>query len=121
MLAPLFSIPAVERLTHTPRLTLRPPAAADARTFRDLLCDPANSGADAPALAREKGMLIVRDDASLDRWCDQAIGANEKVVADVRGGKVTAVGRLVGEVMKLSGGTADAKVVRERLLAKLQG
>ena len=42
MLAPLFSIRAVERHTHTPRLTLRPPAAADARTFRDLLCDPAN-------------------------------------------------------------------------------
>jgi aspartyl-tRNA(Asn)/glutamyl-tRNA(Gln) amidotransferase subunit B len=47
------------------------------------------------------------------------IAANEKVAADVRGGKIAAVGRLVGEVMKLSGGQADAKGVRERLLKKL--
>ena len=85
-----------------------------------LLCDPANLGADVAKLAQDRGMLMVRDDASLDKWCDQVIAANEKVVADVKGGKVTAVGRLVGEVMKLAGGTADAKAVRERLLAKLQ-
>ncbi|WP_431288845.1 GNAT family N-acetyltransferase [Roseateles chitinivorans] len=42
MLAPFISIPAVERLTATRRLSLRPPAAADARSFRDLLTDPAN-------------------------------------------------------------------------------
>ncbi|WP_416761221.1 GNAT family N-acetyltransferase [Roseateles sp. So40a] len=42
MFAPIFSIPAVERLTETRRLQLRPPQAADARTFRDLLTDPAN-------------------------------------------------------------------------------
>jgi RimJ/RimL family protein N-acetyltransferase len=47
MLAPFISIPAVERLTATRRLSLRPPAAADARTFRDLLTDPANRRFDA--------------------------------------------------------------------------
>lgn len=70
-------------------------------------------------LAQERGLLIVRDEGAMDAWCDQAIAANEKVAADVRGGKVAAVGRLVGEVMKLSGGQADAKAVRERLLKKL--
>lgn len=47
MLAPFISIPAVERLTATRRLSLRPPAAADARSFRDLLTDPANRRFDA--------------------------------------------------------------------------
>jgi aspartyl-tRNA(Asn)/glutamyl-tRNA(Gln) amidotransferase subunit B len=47
------------------------------------------------------------------------IAANEKAAADVRGGKQAAVGRLVGEVMKLAAGSADAKTVRERLLQKL--
>jgi [ribosomal protein S5]-alanine N-acetyltransferase len=42
MLAPFISIPAVQRLTATRRLSLRPPEAADARSFRDLLTDPAN-------------------------------------------------------------------------------
>jgi Asp-tRNA(Asn)/Glu-tRNA(Gln) amidotransferase B subunit len=32
---------------------------------------------------------------------------------------VQAAGRLVGEVMKLAGGSADAKAVREALLRKL--
>lgn len=46
-----FCIPAVDRLTRTSRLTLRPPQAADARAFRDLLSDPANRrfGAGGPA------------------------------------------------------------------------
>jgi aspartyl-tRNA(Asn)/glutamyl-tRNA(Gln) amidotransferase subunit B len=74
---------------------------------------------DVEALARQRGLLIVRDDAAMDRWIIQVLIANEKVAADVRSGKVAAVGRLVGEVMKLSGGKADAKAVRERLLVKL--
>ncbi len=74
---------------------------------------------DVEALARQRGLLIVRDDAALDRWCDEVIAKNEKVAADVRGGKVAAVGRMVGEVMKLAGGSADAKAVRESLLKKL--
>jgi len=76
-------------------------------------------GVDVEGLAREKGLLIVRDEGAMEAWCEQVIGANEKVAADVRGGKVAAVGRLVGEVMKLSGGRADAKGVREALLRKL--
>lgn len=42
MSALALPIPAVARLTQTRRLALRAPAAADARTFRDLLTDPAN-------------------------------------------------------------------------------
>ncbi|WP_423594506.1 GNAT family N-acetyltransferase [Roseateles sp. MS654] len=51
MFAPAFSIPAVERLTETRRLMLRPPTAADARSFRDLLIDPANRRFDAGGAA----------------------------------------------------------------------
>lgn len=85
-----------------------------------ILCDQADPAADAATIAKDRGMLIVRDDAALDRWCDEVIAKNEKVAADVRAGKVAAVGRLVGEAMKLSGGKADAKVIRERLLEKLK-
>ena len=42
-----------------------------------------------------------------------------KVVEDVRGGKMAAIGRLLGGVMKLSGGAADAKAVRDMLVEKL--
>lgn len=85
-----------------------------------ILCDPVMAGRTAEEVAKERGLLTVRDQGLLESWCDQAIAANEKVAADVRGGKLAAVGRLVGEVMKLSGGQADAKGVREALLRKLE-
>jgi len=84
-----------------------------------LLCDKANDGADPAELAKSKGLLTVRDDAALENWCRQAIAENPKVVADVTGGKIAAAGRLVGSAMKLSAGQADAKSVRERILAIL--
>jgi aspartyl-tRNA(Asn)/glutamyl-tRNA(Gln) amidotransferase subunit B len=71
-------------------------------------------------LAERHGLLQVRDDAALDRWCDEAIAAQPQASADVRAGKQAAIGRIVGAVMKLSGGKADAKAVNERLLEKLK-
>jgi aspartyl-tRNA(Asn)/glutamyl-tRNA(Gln) amidotransferase subunit B len=85
------------------------------------LCEPGMSGRTAEGIASARALLIVRDEGAMDAWCDEAIAKNEKVAADVRGGKVQAIGRLVGEVMKLSGGKADAKEVRERLLKRLTG
>lgn len=85
-----------------------------------LLCEPANVGADAVKLAEARGLLTIRDEGALDAWVAQAISENAKAAEDVRAGKDAALGRLVGAVMKLAGGKADAKSVRERLLAKLK-
>jgi aspartyl-tRNA(Asn)/glutamyl-tRNA(Gln) amidotransferase subunit B len=71
-------------------------------------------------LARANGFLVEKDEGALLGWIDQVMAANPKVVEDVRGGKVQAAGRLVGEVMKLAGGRADAKTVREALLTRIQ-
>lgn len=76
-------------------------------------------GTDPFAVAKERGMLIVRDAGALDAWCEQAIEQNAASAADVRAGKVQAIGRLVGAVMKQSGGKADAAEARARLLEKL--
>lgn len=96
-------------------------SAQSADELFGLLCEMGAepSGASPREVATRRGMLIVRDDAALDKWCDQVISANAKVADDVRGGKLQAVGRLVGEAMKLAGGSADAKTVRETLLKKL--
>ncbi|HYE02886.1 MAG TPA: Asp-tRNA(Asn)/Glu-tRNA(Gln) amidotransferase subunit GatB [Phycisphaerales bacterium] len=63
--------------------------------------------------------MIVRDDGALAGWIERAIAENPKVADDVRGGKLAAAGRLVGVVMKLSAGTADAKAVRAKVLGAL--
>lgn len=84
------------------------------------LCDRRAVEADAAlGIVEELGVLIVRDDAALDVWVGQVIAANPKAAEDVRTGKVAAVGRLVGEVMKLAGGKADAKAVREAMMKRL--
>lgn len=85
-----------------------------------LLCD-APAGTDAKALATRQGLLVVRDEGALARWCEEAIGANPKSVEDYRGGKGAAIGALVGAVMKLSKGQADAKAARAKLEELLKG
>lgn len=96
-------------------------SAARADELFGLLCAGGGeeAGADAAAVARARGMLIVRDEGAMDGWCERVISGNAKAAEDVRAGKVQAIGRLVGEVMKLAGGSADAKTVRENLLKKL--
>jgi len=84
-----------------------------------LLASDEHAGADAEALAKARGLIVVRDTAQLDAWCDEVIAANAAIAEQIRGGKQQAVGRLIGEVMKKAGGSADAKTVRETLLKKL--
>ncbi|MDA0802268.1 MAG: Asp-tRNA(Asn)/Glu-tRNA(Gln) amidotransferase subunit GatB [Planctomycetota bacterium] len=66
------------------------------------------------------GVLQVRDDSALDAWVEAAITGNPQAAADVRGGKLAAIGRLVGAVMKESGGRANAKDAQARLLERLK-
>ena len=47
----------------------------------------------------------------------KALAAQPDVVEKIRGGKVQAAGAVVGAVMKATGGKADAKRVRELILA----
>jgi len=61
----------------------------------------------------------VRDEGQLDRWCEAAIEAQPQAADDFRSGKAAAIGRLVGQVMKVSRGQADAKAAKEKLTQKL--
>jgi len=75
---------------------------------------------DPQALARERGLLIVRDAGQLDAWCREVIAQNESIVVQIREGKAQAIGRLIGAVMQRSSGSADAKAVRERLIELIE-
>lgn len=79
-----------------------------------LLCD---SDLEASALAAERGLLQVTDVSEIESWAKAAIEAHPLAAEDVRRGKDAAIGRLVGEVMKQSGGSADATTVRTVLLS----
>ena len=65
------------------------------------------------------GLTQVSDADELTRIVDEVIAANPKPVADYKGGKVSAAGRLVGEVMKATRGRANPGVVKDVLFARL--
>jgi len=68
-----------------------------------------------------RGIEVVSDTGALTVAIDAAIEANPDVAAKVRDGKVQAAGVLVGAVMKATRNQADAKTVREMILARLSG
>jgi aspartyl-tRNA(Asn)/glutamyl-tRNA(Gln) amidotransferase subunit B len=66
-----------------------------------------------------RGLEVVSDEGALTKAVDEAIAANPDIAAKIREGKVAAAGALVGAVMKATGGKADAKTVRELVIARL--
>ena len=77
------------------------------------------TGADVDTVVAERGLKVVSDTGALEQAADDAIAADPDAADKVRGGKVAAVGALVGAVMKATRGQADAAAVREILLTKL--
>ena len=66
-----------------------------------------------------RNLEVVSDTGALTAAVDEAIAANPDVADKIRSGKVAAAGALVGAVMKTTRGQADAKTVRELILARL--
>ncbi len=66
-----------------------------------------------------RGLAVVSDSGALGTAVDEAIAANAAVADKIRGGKVAAVGALVGAVMKSTRGQADAAAVKALILERL--
>ncbi|MER5389368.1 Asp-tRNA(Asn)/Glu-tRNA(Gln) amidotransferase subunit GatB [Saccharopolyspora sp. NPDC002686] len=64
-----------------------------------------------------RGLEVVSDDSALQTAIDEALAAQPDIADKIRGGKVQAAGAIVGAVMKATKGQADAKRVRELVLA----
>ena len=67
----------------------------------------------------KRGLKVVSDDSQLMKAIESAIAAAPDTAEKVRGGNIPAAGALIGAVMKLTGGQADAAKVRELLLKHL--
>jgi aspartyl-tRNA(Asn)/glutamyl-tRNA(Gln) amidotransferase subunit B len=77
------------------------------------------TGHDVDTVIAERGLKIVSDTGALEQAADEAIAANPDIAEKVRGGKLPAVGALVGAVMKSTRGQADAAAVKDILLKRL--
>ncbi len=77
---------------------------------------------ESPAVAAERlNLLAMDDDGAVKDAAMAAIEANPAAVEDFRGGKQAAIGRLIGDVMKRTGGRAKPDDVRAALLELLNG
>jgi aspartyl-tRNA(Asn)/glutamyl-tRNA(Gln) amidotransferase subunit B len=76
---------------------------------------------DPTAVMNARGLAVVSDTGALNQAVEDAIAANPDVAAKIRDGKLEAAGVLIGAIMKATKGQADAKTVRELIIAKLTG
>jgi aspartyl-tRNA(Asn)/glutamyl-tRNA(Gln) amidotransferase subunit B len=91
----------------------------NSRQAKDVFARMLVTGKSPASLVEELGLSQVSDVSQLEAFCDQAIAANPKSVADFKAGKQNAVNALKGQVMKLSKGTANPQLVGEILVKKL--
>jgi aspartyl-tRNA(Asn)/glutamyl-tRNA(Gln) amidotransferase subunit B len=86
---------------------------------REILEEHARTGAQAADIVADRGFRQISDRDAVAAAVDAVLAANPAAVADYRAGKAQAVGFLIGQVMKSTGGQANAALVgaavRERL------
>ncbi len=89
----------------------------------DLFGACVDSDDDPAALAEKLGLLQVSDSGELDGWIDEVLAEtkNAKIVEDIKGGKDQAIGALLGQIMKLSKGKANPKLVGDMIKQRLRG
>lgn len=78
-----------------------------------------HTGKDAKTIVKEKGLAQISDEGELDKIVSDVITNNPKSVADYQSGKESAIGFLVGQVMKATKGQANPGLVNKLLKEKL--
>ncbi len=112
---------ALDELPITPEQVARVTALVTAGDLNDKLARQVIEGVLAgegtpDEVVEKRGLKVVSDDGALTTAVQEAIAGNPGVADKIRGGKVAAVGALVGAVMKATRGQADAARVKELIL-----
>ncbi|MBI1336013.1 MAG: Asp-tRNA(Asn)/Glu-tRNA(Gln) amidotransferase subunit GatB [Phycisphaera sp.] len=83
-----------------------------------LCCD--NPEVSPEALANKHNLLQVSDTGALEAFVDRVLAdpKNARAIDDLKQGKDKAIGALIGQIMKLSKGQANAKIVTELVKKK---
>ncbi|HZH22806.1 MAG TPA: Asp-tRNA(Asn)/Glu-tRNA(Gln) amidotransferase GatCAB subunit B, partial [Geodermatophilus sp.] len=76
---------------------------------------------DPAQVVQARGLAVMGESDELVAAVEAALAGNPDVVAKVQGGKVQALGALVGAVMKATRGKADAATVKRMLEERVVG
>ncbi len=115
---------SLDALSVTPAQVAELQGLVDARTINDKIAKQVlkkvlDGQGDPAQIVESEGLAVVSDDSVLTAAVDQAIADNPDVVEKIRGGKVQAIGALIGPIMKATRGQADAGRVREIIMEKV--
>jgi aspartyl-tRNA(Asn)/glutamyl-tRNA(Gln) amidotransferase subunit B len=88
-------------------------------TAKEVLSIAFETGEMPSAIVEARGLKAVSDEGAIDEIVARVIAANPKPVEDYRGGKQSAAGFLVGQVMREAKGRADANTVTDLLRKRL--
>ncbi|MCK4723244.1 MAG: Asp-tRNA(Asn)/Glu-tRNA(Gln) amidotransferase GatCAB subunit B, partial [Dehalococcoidia bacterium] len=88
---------------------------------KTVLEDMFSDGKRASEIIAEKGLTQISDTKEVEDIIAQVITSNAQAVDDFKRGKEKALTFLVGQVMRLTKGRANASLVNELLKEKLEG
>jgi len=78
-----------------------------------------DSAKDLDEIIKEKGLQQVSDDSTLDHLVEDVVSKNETIVEQIKSGKESAVGFLVGQAMRKSQGKANPKKIGEMIRRRI--
>ena len=89
------------------------------RIAKEVLEEMFKTGKSPEKIVEEKGLVQISDEKLISEICDRVIAENPGPAQDFRNGKQKAIGFLIGQVMKLTKGKANPRLVNEILRKKL--
>lgn len=111
---------AVTPITLAELVTLIDQNTISGKIAKDVFNEMLAHGGSPKAIVEAKGWLQVSDEGALLPMIEQVLNSNPQSVESYRAGKTNAVGFLVGQVMKASGGKANPQLVSTLIRNKLQ-
>jgi len=87
---------------------------------KDVLVLMLDTGKSSSAIIQEKGLTQVSDDDTLNKIIDQVLAENVALVQEIKSGKESATGFLIGQCMKKTQGKANPKKIGELIKGRIQ-
>jgi aspartyl-tRNA(Asn)/glutamyl-tRNA(Gln) amidotransferase subunit B len=91
----------------------------NSKIAKDLMQRMWDTGISPKGVVESEGLAQTSDAGAIERFVDDVLAANPKVVTDYKGGKTNVAGFLVGQVMKASQGKANPALVQDLVRKKL--
>ncbi len=116
----------IESITTSPQqlaqmIQLVDKAVISGKIAKSVIEEMLKTGKDAEEIVKEQGITQISDQEELERLIAEVIRENPESADDYRGGKEKALGFLVGQVMRKTGGRANPQLVNEMLKRSLEG